>query len=183
MADGGMTFYLYMAATAAGTVVTTQNQIKTNKARQMQLDAELRSNELAALDEENQRLMALQFANDEMVVSAGGIDAWASPSLIAARNFNFQMGMEDITNIRQNLMATRAGIESRISILKSNTRAARTAGIFELAGIAANTKYGHDQLGKTALAETGVMSSDGLMMSPDPNAAKNTKLWNKPAGT
>jgi hypothetical protein len=182
MADGGATFYIYMAFAAAGTAVTVQDQRYANKARQMQLEEELRSNELAALDEENNRLMALRLANDELLVNAGGVDAWASPSLIAARNFNFQMGMEDITNIRMNLQATRSAVSTRIGILKNNSRAVTTAGIFELAGIGASVYDAYGKLGKTAL-DTGVLSSDGLMMSPDPNAAKNTKLWNKPAET
>lgn len=178
--DGGATaFYFYMAATAAGTAITVNDQVNANKRRQMVLEQELRSNELAALDEENRRLQTLRFANEDMIVNAGGIDAWASPSLIAARHFNFKMGMEDITNIRTNLAATRAGISARIGILKSNSRATIAGGIFEIAGIAANTVYGARQLGKTTL-DSGVLSQDGLMMSPDPNAAKNTQIWNKP---
>jgi hypothetical protein len=174
--DGGATaFYFYMAATAAGTAVTVSEQVNANKRRQMVLEQELRSNELAALDEENQRLMGLRLANEEITVGAGGIDAWASPSLIAARHFNFQMGMEDITNIRTNLAATRAGISAKISMLKSNSRASILGGIFDLAGIAANTAYGAKQLGKTKL-DAGVLSEDGLLMSPVPKSNNLTVL-------
>ena len=150
MADGGATFfYLAMAATAAGTVVSTIDTINANAARQRILEAELRANELAALDEENQRLIALRLANDEMLANAGGVDAWASPSLIAGRAFNFQMGMEDIKNIRFNQLTSDAGISARISILKSNSRATLTSGIFELSATAFGTLDKASQLAKT----------------------------------
>lgn len=150
MADGGATFYIAMAAMAAGAAVTTIDQINANKRREQILEAELRSQELAALDEENQRLIALRLANEDMLVRAGGVDAWASPSLIAARSFNFQMGMEDIENIRFNLSAARAGISAKIAILKDNSRATATAGIFEVAGIVAGGFDAKSQLGKTS---------------------------------
>jgi len=158
MADGGATFYIAMAAMAAGTAVTTIDTINANKRREMILEQELRSNELAALDEENQRLIALRLANDDMLARSGGVDAWASPSLIAARNFNFQMGMEDIENTRFNLSSERAGISARIGILKSNSRATAIAGIFEVAGIVAGGLDAKSKLTKTTLAPTGNMS-------------------------
>ena len=147
--------YWAYAAAAAGTVVTVQDQRYANAMRQQQLEEELRSNELAALDEENNRLMALRLANDEMLVNAGGIDAWASPSLIAARNFNFRMGMQDITNIRYNLQAARSGVASRISVLKANSRAVTTAGIFEVAGYAMGAADTYGQLGKPKIPKDG----------------------------
>jgi hypothetical protein len=150
MADGGATFYIAMAAMAAGTAVTTMDTINANKRRQMILEQELRSNELAALDEENQRLIQLRHANEDMLANAGGVDAWASPSLIAARAFNFQMGMEDIENIRFNVSSARAGISAKIAILKSNSRATAAAGIFEVAGIVAGGLDAKSKLGKTS---------------------------------
>ena len=182
--DGGATFYIAMAAMAAGTAVTTMDTINANKRRQQILEQELRSNELAALDEENDRLIALRLANDDMLVNAGGIDAWASPSLIAARHFNFQMGIQDIENIRYNVASTRAGISARIGMLKANSRATLTAGIFEIVGTAAMGYSKHAQLGKTATTTPGVMSSDGLMMSPVPKSSNLTVLGPmKPVGT
>jgi len=156
--------YWAYAAAAAGTYVTVQDQKYANAMRQQQLEEELRSNELSALDEENNRLMALRLANDEMLVNAGGIDAWASPSLIAARNFNFRMGMQDITNTRYNLQAARSGVASRISVLKANSRAVTTAGIFEVAGYALGAADSYSKLKKPKV-ETGsippVGSGDG----------------------
>lgn len=181
MADGGATFYIYMAFAAAGTAVTVQDQRNANRMREMQLNEELRSNELAALDEENNRLMALRLANDELLTNAGGIDAWASPSLIAARNFNFQMGMEDITNLRYNLQGQRSGIANRIGILQANSKAVLTAGIFEIAGIAASAYDAYGKLGKTTL-DKGVLSSDGLMMSPNPSKPKTLTVFGNPSG-
>jgi len=131
--DGGATFYIAMAAAAAGTAVTTMDTIAANKERERILEAELRSSELAALDEENRRLAGLREANDELLAGAGGIDAWASLSLIAARAFNFKMGMQDIENIRLNIAGVRAGISARIGILKANSRATMTSGILSIA--------------------------------------------------
>lgn len=136
MADGGLTFYLAMAATAAGTAVSVVNTIENNKARELILEQELRSNELLALDEENQRLISLREANDDMLVRAGGIEAWSSPSLLAGRAFNFQMGMQDIANIRFNKLNSDAAISARIGILRSNSNATLVAGIFQIAGTA-----------------------------------------------
>lgn len=148
MADPGTWFYLAMASAAAGTAVSTADQISANKARQRVLEQELRANELRALDEENERLRALQYANDDMVVNAGGIDAWASPSLIAAREFNFKMGMEDIQNLKYNIMADRAGISARIATLKRNSRATLTSGMFQIASYAFAAGYRGSMLKK-----------------------------------
>ncbi len=169
--DGGAT-YFYLAAMAAATAVTVSDQISANKQRQAILEAELRSNELAALDEENQRLLALRFANDDMLTHAGGVDAWASPSLIAARHFNFQMGMEDIENIRHNLTTSRATISARIGILKANSRATLTAGIFEIAGIGAAAYGKWSALKKPPTVPTGgaegSIATTGVMDLPTP---------------
>jgi hypothetical protein len=152
MADGGATFYYYLAA-AAGTAITVQDQRFANEVREQQLEEELRTKGLAALDEENERLRSLSFANEELMVNAGGVDAFASPSLIAARNFNFRIGMEDITNIRLNLQTARSGIAARIGILKHNSRAVLTAGIFDIAGIAIGGFDALGQLGKPKLLQ------------------------------
>ena len=143
--DGGASFYIFMAATAAGTAVQTMDTIYANEERERILEQELRSNELAALDEENRRLQMLREANEDILAHAGGIDAFASPSLVAARAFNFRMGMQDIANIRLNLAGARAGIAARIGILRSNTRATRTSGILSMIATAASAA----QKGKT----------------------------------
>ena len=157
MADGGATFYYFMAA-AAGTAVNVQDQRFANEVREQQLEEELRSRELAALDEENDRLRSLTMANDELLVNAGGVDAFASPSLIAARNFNFKIGMEDITNIRLNLQSARSGVAARIGILKHNSRAVATAGIFEMAGFVLG---GLDSLNKLSKTTTSSIPTGG----------------------
>ena len=136
--DGGASFWIPLLISAGGTAVTTADNISANKDRERQLERELHTNELAALDEENRRLIELREANDQILANAGGIDAYASPSLIAARAFNFTMAMEDISNIHLNLASDRSGISSRIAILQSNSRASRVGGIFEMAGIVAD---------------------------------------------
>lgn len=169
MADGGATFYIAMAAMAAGTAVSTIDTINANKERERILEQELRSNELAALDEENRRLLALREANDDMLIRQGGVDAWASPSLIAAREFNFKMGMEDIENIRFNLAGVRAGISARIGILKSNSRATLTAGIFEIAGTVAGGLDAKSKLTKPPGGTTAITKpAEGILTTGAP---------------
>lgn len=149
MDSGASLYYFYAVVAATGVVVQTANQIEANKRREAILQQELQSNELAALDEENQRLRAIRYANDEMLAKSGGIEAWASPSLIAMREFNFKMGFEDIQNTRYNIMNERAGIAARIGILKKNSRATIQAGIFQVAQIGIGAKLGADALSKT----------------------------------
>jgi hypothetical protein len=180
MADGGATFYIAMAAMAAGTVVTTIDQINANKRREQILEQELRALELKALDDENARLIQLRLANEDMLVQNSGIEAWASPSLLAARAFNFQMGFEDISNIRFNKFSARAGISAQISILKSNSRAAQLSGIFEVAGIVAGGLDARAQLQKTSVLGPTTVSSSGLPMSPIPAKAKTLTVFGNP---
>ena len=179
MADGGATFYIAMAAMAAGTAVTTIDQINANKRREQILEQELRGRELAALDEENTRLIALRLANEDMLVQNDGIEAWASPSLIAARAFNFQMGLEDIENIRFNLSSSRAAISAQVAILRSNSTATAIGGIFEIAGIVAGGLDARSQLGKTTTTTTSV-SSSGLPHSPIPTKPKTLTVFGDP---
>lgn len=154
-ATGTEWIYVYMAAAAAGTAITVNAQVEANRRRQAILEQEMRDKKLQALDEETERVRALRYANDEMLSRSGGIDAWASPSLIAARSFNFKMYNEDASNINYNKMSAEAGIGARIAILQKNSRAAVQAGIFEIAGIVAGGMYQAGQLGKTAQVPTG----------------------------
>jgi len=176
---GGSEYLIYYAyaAAAVGTAVTVQNQAYANRMRQQQLEEELRSRELAALDEENQRLQALREANQDILVRAGGIDAWASPSLIAARNFNFKMGMEDIENIRLNLQQARSSVAARISVLKKNTRATQIAGLFEIASIGLNAASAYGQLGKTGTKAIPKDGSGGI------NQKLGVGILDTPGGT
>lgn len=154
MADGGATLYIAYVAMAAGTAVTAYDTVQANRQRQAILEQELRSNELAALDEENQRLIALREANEEMLARAGGVEAYASPSLIAAREFNFKMTHEDIGNIRLNMLDARATISAKISMLKRNSRMTIAKGIFDIAALGAQAKYKNDLLAKN-VGDTG----------------------------
>ena len=130
--DGGASFYWLLAATAVGTGVQVDAGLQSSY-RQEQLDKEeQKAQELIALDQENERLRDLRSANDEIGVRAGGIDAFASPSLIAARQFNFKMVNEDIQNIRLNLQARRSGLHTRIGILGSNRTALKGGGFLAL---------------------------------------------------
>jgi len=162
MADGGATFYIAMAAMAAGTAITTIDTINANKRREQILEQELRQLELQALDEENERLIQLRLANEEMLVQNDGIEAWASPSLLAARAFNFRMGMQDIENIRLNKFSARAGISAQIAILKSNSRATAAAGIFEIAGTIAGGLDAKSKLAKSPPGGTKALSGSGI---------------------
>ena len=155
MADGGATFYLVSTAIAAtGAVVQTMDAVAANERREQILNDELRTKELQALDEEVNRLRDLRYANDDMLARAGGIDAYASPSLVAMRAFNFRMYDEDTKNIKQNLLTSKAGISAKISMLRANSKAQVTAGIFEVAGMAYGAMDGAGLLGKEELPAT-----------------------------
>jgi len=177
--DGGASFYIAMAAMAAGTAVQTIDTMNANKRREEILAQELRANELAALDEENERLIALRLANEEILAGAGGVDAWASPSLIAARNFNFEMGMQDIANLRYNIAGSRAGTSARIAILRENSRATQTAGILEIVGTAFSAMDARSQLAKTKM-DPGVLSAQGNPMSPLPSKPSTLTVFGNP---
>lgn len=141
-------FYAYIAVAAVGTGISVYNQIDANRRRQAVLEAELRSAELAALDEENQRLQALREANDMMLANAQGIEAWASPSLIAGREFNFRMTHQDIENTRFNLMTEKANIGAKIGMLQKNSRLAVAKGIFDIAQSVFGAMYTKSTLAK-----------------------------------
>ena len=132
--DGGATFYIALAASAAGTAVSIDQQNKDSLERQRVLEAERRANELVALDQENERLISLREADSEILAQSGGVDPWASPSLIAARIFNFETTIADIENIQYNLASNRSGIDARVNILRRNRSSTRTAGMFSLLG-------------------------------------------------
>lgn len=177
MADGGATFYIAMAAAAAGTAITTIDTINANKRREQILEQELRGKELEALDQENARLIQLRLANEDMLIQNSGIEAWASPSLLAARAFNFQMGLEDIENIRFNLADSRAAISAQVAILQSNSRATALAGIFEVAGIVAGGLDARSKLTKTPPTGTKAISGSGI------NKKMGVGILDVPGGT
>ena len=132
--SGPALYYWSLAAVAAGTVVQADADIKQSEERQRILAQELKTTELAALAEENVRLSALALANSDVIANAGGVDAYASASLTAVRQFNFRVTNESIADLRLNLATSRAGTSAQIRILKSNNKAVQTAGIFEVAG-------------------------------------------------
>lgn len=132
--DGGATFYYWVAtaAAAAGTAIQVDAGIKDAEIRADQLKDEIQAAELAALDAENQRLIELQLANDEILVNAGNVDPYASLSLVASRKFNFQQLHEDVANIRLNLLQEKSGASKGISILNMNRKAMLNAGILQI---------------------------------------------------
>ena len=133
--DGGATFYyLALGATAVGTAIDIDQQRRDAHERERQLKEEKQAEELIALDQENQRLRELREANDEIGAFANGIDAFASPSLIAARQYNFKVANEDIANIRLNLATGRSGIDRQIGILRSNRSTLKTSGFLGIHG-------------------------------------------------
>lgn len=159
--DGGATFYLAMTMMAAGTAVMTVDQINANKARQRVLEQELRNQELAALDQENERLIALREANDQLLANSGNIDPYGSPSLLAARRFNFEMVEDDVTNIRHNLASSRAETSAQISILKANSRARLIAGILDTTGVGLQVYEGFMALQKPGGADPSSLLKTG----------------------
>lgn len=134
MADGGATFYYWVAtaAAAAGTAVQVDAGIKDAQIREEQLKDEIQAAEIAALDAENQRLIDLRLVNEEILANSGNVDPYASLSLVAAREFNFRQLNEDVENIRLNLAQERSGVSKGLSILQTNRNAMLNAGILQL---------------------------------------------------
>jgi hypothetical protein len=118
---------------AAGTAVQVDAQVQEERGRRRQLRLELKNAEIAAIDQENERLKALTLANSEIIAGAGGVSPFGA-SLLAARKENFRTAEQDITNIRHNLLSARAGTSAAIMLSKSRSSAAITSGIFEIAG-------------------------------------------------
>jgi hypothetical protein len=117
----------------AGTAYSVSEQNAESRERQRLLEEELRGEELAALDEENERLKELRLANQEIIAGSGNIDPYASASLVAARRFNFQTTLDDVANIRYNITSYRRSVSARIGIFRRNRSAATTMGMLNVA--------------------------------------------------
>ena len=91
MSGGEAIYYIAIAASAAGALIEADNANIQALERARILEQELKTKELLALDEENQRLRDLQLANDLIGVGAGVVLADASLSLMAAGPLNFKM--------------------------------------------------------------------------------------------
>jgi hypothetical protein len=129
MAGGEAVYYIAVAAMAAGAIVEADNANIEALERARILEAELKAEELRALDQENERLINLRLANDLISVNAGGVGAYSSPSLMAARKFNFRMFAEDQAAAQLNLATTRASTSAQIRIFNRNARVALQTGI------------------------------------------------------
>lgn len=135
-------------ASAAATVLDVQSTRADEKLRRQQLAREKKNAELAALDEENERLIMLQAANSDAIARSGNLDPFASPSLLALRDANLREASKDLANIQLNLATSRADISTRIAISKRRSRVAKTSGILNIIGQGASAAFSASQLGK-----------------------------------
>ena len=132
--------WLYAAGTALtvySTLDAASAQAQMEDRRQRQLAIEGKSAELAARQEENQRLRELTEANADAIASGVGsgiLDPFASPSLLALRKANMATAFKDIKTIQQNLAIDRARISAEIAISRKNRKAAIRGGILQAAG-------------------------------------------------
>lgn len=124
-------FYFTIAASATAQIVQARNVAENEALRQRELKNERRQAELAALDEENERLRMLDAANSDAIARAGSLDPFASPSLLALRAANFRTANQDIANIRTNLASTQASVSTRIMISRNNARTAMQSGLLD----------------------------------------------------
>jgi hypothetical protein len=129
MSGGEVVYYVAVAAAAAGALVEADNANIEALERARILEQELKTEELRALDQENQRLIELRLANDLISVNAGGVDPYASPSLVAGRKFNFRMFSDDQAAAQLNLGTIRASTSAQIRIFNRNARVALQTGI------------------------------------------------------
>jgi len=134
MSGGEAVYYIAVAAMAAGALIEADNANIEALERARILEAELKAEELRALDEENERLINLNLANQELLAGAGGVGAYASPSLMAARKFNFKTFADDKAAAQLNLATTRASTSAQIRIFNRNARVAIQTGILSAVG-------------------------------------------------
>jgi hypothetical protein len=127
-------YYVAVAATAASYYVDARNTEEMEEERRRSLNLDQRNAELQAKAEEVARLEELYYANSDVIARASGVDAYASPSLTAIRQFNFRVAQRDIENINLNLLGQRAGTQSMIRISKMTQRTARTTGMLNAFG-------------------------------------------------
>ena len=124
-------YYIAAAAAATGAIVNARNQQRNEAIRQQLLEQERTNAELAALDEENQRLALLAYANSDVIANAGNIDPFASESLLALRAEQHREANVDIGNIRTNLATSRANVSAMINISRHNSKVAGQIGILD----------------------------------------------------
>lgn len=173
MSGGEAVYYIAIAAAAAGALVEADNANIEALERARILEQELKTEELRAIEQENERLINLRLANDLISANAGGIDAYASPSLVAARKFNFRMFAEDQAAAQLNLQTTRANTSAQIRIFNRNSRVAIQTGILSAISTVGmglskgSLLYGPDKglsvpTGKKALSGSGINKKLGV---------------------
>ena len=122
-------YYVAVAAMAAGALVEADNANIQALERARILEQELKTEELRAIEQENERLIELRLANDDILLRSGGVDPYASASLVAARKFNFKTFSDDQAAAQLNLSTTRASTSAQIRIFNRNARVAIQTGI------------------------------------------------------
>jgi len=178
MSGGEAVYYIAVAAMAAGALIEADNANIEALERARILEAELKAEALRALEQENERLINLRLANDEILAMAGGVDPYASPSLVAARKFNFKTFAEDQASAQLNLSQIKATGSAQIRIFNRNARVAIQTGIL---GAISTVGMG---LSKGSLLDKPTTTPVAAgSMSPIPAKPKTLTVFGNPSTT
>ena len=158
-------FWVGAAASTVSTLSEASAQAQVEHRRERQLKLEKKSAELAAMQEENDRLRELTEVNAEAIASTGILDPFSSPSLLALRKANMKTAQKDVRNIYTNLALERAKISAAIAISRKNRHAIVRGGILKAVSILATGGYTQARLGDpdstTAFVGTGSKTGGG----------------------
>lgn len=149
--------WIWYVIAAVGTYYTARTSMEAEDERNRQLEADRRSAENLAKAEEVARLEELYYANSDIIANAKGIDAYASPSLTAIRQFNFRMHQQNVDDITDNLVADRAAIGAMIKANRRNKRALLIGGMLGTAaqGTQAYAAFRETRVPNTETKESG----------------------------
>lgn len=157
-------YYVAIAATATAYYVEGRNTDEMEEERRRALRLDQKNAELEAKAAEVARLEELYYANSDVIARASGVDAYASPSLTAIRQFNFKVFERDMENLSLNLLNTRAQTASMIKISKMTGRTAKTSGMLMAAGtIAGGVAKGNQIYGGNTTTKTGVINENKVL--------------------
>ena len=133
MSDPTTWYWIAAAVTAGSYVYEARETAEMEDERQRALKLDQKNAELQAKSEEISRLDELFYANSQIIAGASGIDAYASPSLTAIRQFNFRVAQRDLENLSMNLLNSRAQTASMIKLSKQTSRVAKVTGLLNAA--------------------------------------------------
>jgi len=142
-------YYIYIAAAVVGAASSIQQARAveaTEALRQRTIKNEVNQAQLDAVQQATNRQIELTFANADVIVNAGNIDPFGSPSLLAIRRFNQQQTEQAIQNIAITLSLSRAQGSNELLSSGITSSTARTIGILDAASSVLGSAAGAQKL-------------------------------------